>query len=60
MTEEKVSLVILYILPMIVPYFLPWFVASSRGHYNTTALGDHDLIVGLDVARLGRIALNEQ
>jgi len=37
MTEEKVSLVILYILPMIVPYFLPWFVASSRGHYNTTA-----------------------
>ena len=62
MTEEKVSLVILYILPMIVPYFLPWFVASSRGHYNTTAppRWDHDLIVGLDVARLGRIALNEQ
>jgi hypothetical protein len=59
MTEEKSSLGILYILLMIVPYFLPWFMASSRAHYSTTAR-DHDLIVELDGARLGRIASNEQ
>ena len=60
MTEEKVSLVItIYssddctVLSSMVCGLFTWSLQHHRAR-------DHDLIVGLDVARLGRIALNEQ